>query len=108
MKGFISSRRCAPCLRINALTAIIECMKSLTIRNLDELTKARLRIRAAQNARSMEEEVREILRAAAVGNDSEGPHVADAIHRRFEKIGGVTLDIPEREEMRPPLRFSAR
>jgi len=36
----------------------------LAIRNLDEDVKARLRIRAAQHGRSMEEEARSILRGA--------------------------------------------
>ncbi|MRH21335.1 FitA-like ribbon-helix-helix domain-containing protein, partial [Rhodovulum strictum] len=37
-------------------------MASITIRNLDDDVKRRLRIRAAEHGRSMEEEVREILR----------------------------------------------
>jgi phosphopantothenoylcysteine decarboxylase/phosphopantothenate--cysteine ligase len=40
-------------------------MASLTIRQLDEQTKKRLKLRAAQNGRSMEDEVRTILRGAA-------------------------------------------
>ena len=37
-------------------------MASITIRNLDDDVKRRLRIRAAEHGRSMEEEAREILR----------------------------------------------
>ncbi len=37
-------------------------MASITIRNLEEPLKARLRIRAATHGRSMEEEARDILR----------------------------------------------
>ena len=37
---------------------------TLTIRNLDDLLKSRLRLRAAARNRSMEEEARQILRAA--------------------------------------------
>jgi plasmid stability protein len=37
---------------------------SITIRNLDEDLKARLRVQAAQRGRSMEDEAREILRSA--------------------------------------------
>ena len=40
-------------------------MASLTVRQLDDKLKARLRLRAARNARSMEDEVRVILRQAA-------------------------------------------
>ena len=36
-------------------------MGSITIRNLDDDLKRRLRVRAAEHGRSMEEEVREIL-----------------------------------------------
>ena len=39
-------------------------MASITVRNLDETTKARLRVRAARHGRSMEEEARTLLRAA--------------------------------------------
>jgi len=39
-------------------------MASITIRNLDEQTKSRLRVRAAHHKRSMEEEARHILRAS--------------------------------------------
>ena len=42
-------------------------MASITIRNLDDDVKTRLRVRAADNGRSMEEEVRRILRDV-VGN----------------------------------------
>lgn len=38
-------------------------MASVTIRNLEDELKTRLRIRAAMNGRSMEEELRAILRA---------------------------------------------
>ena len=40
-------------------------MASLTVRQLDEALKKRLRLRAAKNGRSVEEEIRTILRAAA-------------------------------------------
>ena len=40
-------------------------MASITIRNLDDATKQSLRERAARNGRSMEEEVRQLLRGAA-------------------------------------------
>src|SRR6476469_7043848 len=41
-------------------------MASITIRQLDDDLKRRLRLRAARNGRSMEDEVRTILRGAAV------------------------------------------
>jgi phosphopantothenoylcysteine decarboxylase / phosphopantothenate---cysteine ligase len=39
-------------------------MASLTIRKLDDAVRDRLRLRAAQNGRSVEDEVRVILREA--------------------------------------------
>ena len=43
-------------------------MASITIRQLDEALKKRLRLRAAHNGRSMEDEVRTLLREAAEGD----------------------------------------
>lgn len=39
-------------------------MSQLTIRGIDDTLKRQLRVRAAENGRSMEEEVRQILRHA--------------------------------------------
>ena len=41
-------------------------MASITVRNLDDGLKRRLRIRAAENGRSMEQEARDILRGRLV------------------------------------------
>jgi phosphopantothenoylcysteine decarboxylase/phosphopantothenate--cysteine ligase len=50
-------------------------MASLTVRQLDEALKQQLRLRAARNGRSVEDEVRTILRGAAA--ETEGaPHPA--------------------------------
>ena len=79
-------------------------LASITIRNLDEQTKARLKVRAAHRKRSMEEEARNILRAA-LAEDSRTPHnLAEAIRRRFRPLGGVVLRLPPREPMREPPR----
>jgi phosphopantothenoylcysteine decarboxylase / phosphopantothenate---cysteine ligase len=45
-------------------------MASITIRQLDDDLKKRLRLRAARNGRSMEDEARTILRGAAAGEDA--------------------------------------
>lgn len=61
-------------------------MASLTVRKLDEALKASLRLRAAQNGRSVEDEVRVILREAAEGSIaapvSPARTNAPQIHRR--------------------------
>ena len=79
-------------------------LASITIRNLDDEVKTRLRVRAAEHHRSMEEEVRQILRAA-VGNPAVPANLGEAIHHRFAALGGVELDLPPREEMPEPPHF---
>ena len=79
-------------------------MASITIRKLDESTKARLRVRAARNGRSMEEEARTLLRAALRDEAPSQKNLADAIRARFRRLGGVELRIPAREPIREPPR----
>ncbi len=80
-------------------------MASIIIRNLDEDVKQRLRVRAAEHAHSMEEEARQILRAA-LGRKSAGrKKLGTAIHDLFKDFGGVKLDIPPREPVREPPHF---
>ena len=75
-------------------------MASITIRRLDEQTKARLRVRAAHHQRSMEDEARNILRAALARETATPRNLAEAIRRRFEPLGGVELVLPARDPMR--------
>jgi plasmid stability protein len=77
-------------------------MASITIRNLDEKTKARLRIRAARHGRSMEEEARTLLRSALTEDATPGGNLAQAIRDRFRRFGGVELRLPAREPIREP------
>jgi plasmid stability protein len=79
-------------------------MGSLTIRNIDDAVKRRLRVRAAEHGRSMEEEVREILRQV-VGGGAPARDLGQEIHRRFAALGGVELDVPPRAPMRDPPSF---
>jgi len=87
---------------INDGSAIIAIMASITIRRLPETTKRRLRIRAARNGRSMEQEARELLETSLARADSEPEDVGEAIRRRFAPLGGVNLKIPARGPMRDP------
>jgi len=77
-------------------------MASITIRKLDEKTKARLRVRAAQHGRSMEEEARTLLRHALRDDVAAPGNLADAIRSRFRRLGGVELRLPARPPMREP------
>ena len=80
-------------------------MASITVRNLEDGLKHRLRIRAAENGRSMEEEARDILRTALYHQQSGQGNLASAIRARFAPLGGVELDIPPRSPMRNPPRL---
>src|SRR5450432_46335 len=53
-------------------------MASLTVRQLDEALKKQLRLRAARNGRSVEDEVRTILRGAAAEGDMPSATLAAA------------------------------
>jgi plasmid stability protein len=80
-------------------------MASLTIRNIDEALKARLRVRAAHRRRSMEEEVRQILRSALKQESPESADLGTRIQRRFRRLGDVKLSLPKREPIRKPPRL---
>ena len=83
-------------------------MASITIRNLDEALKQRLRVRAAEHGHSMEQEARDILRTALAQTPQTGEEWLRSIRARFEAIGYVEpdeLQIPPRGPMREPPRF---
>ncbi len=75
---------------------------TMTIRNIDEHLKARLRVRAAIHGRSMEDEARDILRAALSTEPDRGASLVDAIRKRVAPFGGIELDLPARESIRSP------
>jgi plasmid stability protein len=77
-----------------------KAMATLTIRNLDERLKGRLRVRAALRGRSMEEEARQILRVALNDVEPASTDLAERIRRRFAKLGDVQLPIAAREPIR--------
>jgi antitoxin FitA len=77
-------------------------MATILIRNLDERTKDRLRMRAARHKRSMEDEARNILRTALNDDSQRHPPLAQAIADRFRPLGGIELELPEREPIREP------
>jgi antitoxin FitA len=79
---------------------------SITIRNLDDELKARLRVRAAQQGRSMEEEARVLLRQALEGSRAAPrPHLADLAQTLFGARHGVDLPVPPRAKARPVPSF---
>ncbi|OBI49946.1 plasmid stabilization protein [Mycobacterium kyorinense] len=73
-------------------------MATLTIRDFDDDLKAALRVRAAEHGRSMESEVREILRTV-LERSSSGPGMATRIRQRFSDVAGeADLGQPNRIE----------
>ena len=72
-------------------------MATLTIRDLDEELRSSLRVRAARHGRSMEAEVREILREA-LARTAPTDQLGSRIRQRFETIGGVDLELPTRTD----------
>ena len=80
-------------------------MATLTIRDLDESLKRRLRVRAASRNHSMEEEARQILRAALQGPVTPTEDLVSRIRARFAEFGDVALAMPGREPVREPPAF---
>lgn len=77
-------------------------MESLTIRNIEKTLKESLRMSAAANGRSMEEEVRQILKKYLLQKKS-AVGIASKIHRRFATVGGIDLpEVPRSLPRQPP------
>ena len=85
-------------------------MASITVRNLDDDLKRRLRIRAAEHGCSMEQEARDILQrvldgAVPTGGNETEMGMGAILHEFLKPFRGVELDILPREPMREPPRF---
>jgi len=70
-------------------------MAAVSVRNLDDVVKERLRMRAASHGRSMEAEIRAIL-VDAVTEPGENPGMLVVLMRRLGGLGGVDLEVPTR------------
>lgn len=80
-------------------------MAVMTIRNIDDTIKNRLRLRAAMHGRSMEDEARDILRSALSTEVPRPRDLGQTISERFGKLGGVDLPETSREPIRRPMDF---
>ena len=69
-------------------------MAQFVVRNIEGEVKSRLRRRAQRHGRSMEEEVRDILRNAVKAEDSSTGGLGTGISTLFTKVG-LDTDIPE-------------
>ncbi len=78
-------------------------MAQFVVRNIDDATKARLQRRAKRNGRSMEEEVREILRSATHKEPSGAGGLGTELSALFAQAG-LDFDIPELtgHQIQPP------
>ena len=70
-------------------------MAAVSIRNLDDEVRERLRVRAAAHGRSMESEIRSIL-VEAVSEPIDSKGMLITLLDRFDAVGGVELDLPGR------------
>lgn len=69
-------------------------MAQFIVRHLEEDVKARLKRRAERHGRSMEEEIRHILRDVVKAENTRKPRLGSRIAARF-KNAGLTSDLPE-------------
>ena len=69
-------------------------MAQIVVRDLEEEVKTRLKRRAERHGRSMEEEVRHILRNAAKDSSRPIAKLGSRIAGRF-RGAGMTIDLPE-------------
>jgi antitoxin FitA len=69
-------------------------MAQFIVRHLEDTVKARLKRRAARHGRSMEDEVRHILRDAVKEQDHQISKLGSRIAARFAKVG-LSTALPE-------------
>jgi plasmid stability protein len=82
-------------------------MAQFVVRGLEEEVKTRLKRRAARHGRSMEEEVRHILRSAARDSIRPITKLGSRIAARFAGVG-ITTDLPElRGQAAKPVEFKS-
>jgi plasmid stability protein len=86
---------------LQKLIEVISCyhssgiaMAQVIVRQLEEEVKLRLQRRAERHGRSMEAEVREILRNAAKEESHPAARLGSRIAARFRRVG-LSADLPE-------------
>jgi plasmid stability protein len=80
-------------------------MASITIRNLDDHLKTRLRAQAAGHGRSMAAEALAILQSVLAPAQPPPRNLAASIRAKFADLGGVELPLVAREPIRPAPSF---
>ena len=80
-------------------------MWSLTIPDLDEVLQRKLRLRAAEHNRSVEEEARDILHCVLSQEPGPQENLGNAMRRLVEPFGGFELPPFPRGPLREPPDF---
>jgi antitoxin FitA len=94
--SLLPNSRGAPIVMLALLAAGGEVVvAAVSIRDLDDSVREKLRVRAARHGRSMEAEMRAIL-TAAVRDDASGQGLFSALVDRFADLGGVEFGLPPR------------
>ncbi len=88
-------------------------MATITIRNITEAAHRRLRIRAAENGRSMQEEVKFLIENVPSPNtpehektQSDKGNWVDEMLTKMHEIGDTDLELPERHDIESSIDFS--
>lgn len=81
-------------------------MAAISVRDLDDRVRDRLRVRAARNGRSMEAEIRDIL-TTAVSEPEPPADLFTTLLERFGAVGGVDPAVPVRATPARAAEFSA-
>jgi plasmid stability protein len=82
-------------------------VSTLTVRNIEPAIKDKLRLVSAAHGRSMEEEVRCILRNVLSQPSVSTSGLGSRIHARFAALGGVELELPQRSDAPRAASFDA-
>jgi len=82
-----------------------DCMASITIRNLPDRTKEKLRVDAAKSGISLEGYARRILKEASGDEEAGGMNLRELARECFGEGDGVDLDLPARGSRRGIVEF---
>jgi plasmid stability protein len=80
-------------------------MANMTIRDLPDRTKERLRVAAVQSGVSLEAYARQILQEAARAEGAQALNLGDLARECFGATGGVELELPARGSQREVVVF---
>ena len=78
-------------------------MGSLTVRNIEDDTKERLRVVAAQAGHSMEEHVRQLIVNEVHAEKFSMMRFGTWMHELFEGLQPLNFDLPARDELTEPM-----